>query len=359
MTQGTRRWLLAVWALVSSIGATPRGQEGGPFCVLQPKNFHESAVESERLLNQHASRGYRLVSLRDVQVWEPVAAEKVPEYRIVLAPHTPAWWTRSNERATKARLRDQVNVLAREGFRVHPDAHSPGTDTFWRGGERGAVVVMERVPGRSEACLYDVAGVENDDPIVLPREARPLALRVWRGVLTESCGSPGGERPEGLTLKWLDHRKARELGTLLSGMADDGCRFLVDNADAGRPGSPRMGSLVACAVGERTRREYRLLLPQGRTAPGVPVDAAKQVELQRGLNAAGADGFCLVGSAWAQLVLERTTPRTERCEYRLAIAEDTRLVAIVNEGLAQGFRPVTRVEWSEGMVLERRLTTPN
>ena len=66
-----------------------------------------------------------------------------------------------------------------------------------------------------------------------------------------------------------------------------------------------------------------------------------------------------MGSAWAQLVLERTTPRTERREYRLAIAEDTRLVAIVNEGLAQGFRPVTRVEWSEGMVLERRLTTPN
>jgi len=359
MTRGRRRWLLAIWALVSCFSATPSGQEGGPFSVLQPKNFHESAAESERLLNQQAGRGYRLVSLRDVQVWEPVAADNVPEYRVVLAPHTPAWWTRSNERETKARLRDQVNALAREGFRVHPDAHSPGTDTFWRGGERGAAIVMERVPGRSETCLYDVVGVENDDPIVLPHGARPLALRLWRGVLTESCGSPAGERPEGLTLKWIDHRKARELGTLLSAMAEDGCRVFVDNADAGKPGTPRMGNLVACAAGERTRREYRLLLPQGRSALGVPVDAAKQVALQRELGAAAADGFCLVGSVWPQLVLERTTPRAARCEYRLAIAEDSRLVAIVNEGLAQGFRPVTSVEWSEGMVLERRLATPN
>lgn len=63
--------------------------------------------------------------------------------------------------------------------------------------------------------------------------------------------------------------------------------------------------------------------------------------LQRELNAAGADGFCPVGSPSVQLVLERTTPRAERCEYRLAIAEGTRLVAIVNQRLAQGFRPVS------------------
>jgi hypothetical protein len=341
---------------VACLDATPRGQDRVPFSVLQPKDFHKSAAESERLLNLQAGRGYRLVSLRDVQVWEPVTAERVPEYRVVVAPHTPQWLTRSNERKTKAALRDAVNALAQQGFRVHPDAHSPGAETFLRGGERGATIVMERVPGRSEACLYDVAGVENDDPIVLPREASPLPLRVWRGVLTESCNPPPDDRPGGLTLKWLDHREGRRLGGLFSAMADEGCRFLVDNVDAGKP---ELGSLVACAVGASTRRDYRLLVPQGNSAPLAPPEAAKQSVLQRELNAAGADGFCLVGSTSVQLVLERTTPRTERCEYRLAIAEGERLVAIVNQGLAQGFRPVTRVEWSGGTVLERRLAGAN
>lgn len=354
-----KREVLVLVAFVSCLSATPRGQDRVPFSVLQPKDFHASAAESERLLNLQAGRGYRLVSLRDVQVWEPVTPERVPEYRVVFAPDRTQWWTRSNERKTKAALRDAVNALAQQGFRVHPDAHSPGAQTFWRGGERGAAIVMERVPGRSEACLYDVVGVENDDPIVLPREANPLALRVWRGVLTESCGPPRGDRPEGLTLKWLDHRKARQLGALLSTMAGEGCRFLVDNVDAGAIGKLKLGSLVACAVGDSTRRDYRLLVPQGDSAPYVPAEAAKQSVLQRELNAAGADGFCLVGSASVQLVLERTTPRAERCEYRLAIAEGARLEAIVNQGLAQGFRPVTRVEWPGGTVLERRVAGAN
>lgn len=358
MTHGRRRWLFAIWTLAACFSATPSGQDRVPVSVLQPKDFHASAAESQRLLNLQAGRGYRLVSLRDVQVWEPVTPERVPEYRVVFAPDRPQWWTRSNERKTKAALRDAVNALAQLGFRVHPDAHSPGATSTWRV-EQGAAIVMERVPGRSEGCFYDVVGVENDDPIVLPREASPLTLRVWRGVLTESCGPPRGNRSEGLTLKWLDHRTGRQLGALLSAMADEGCRFLVDNVDAGRIGKPQLGSLVACAAGDSTRRDFRLLVPQRDSAPYVPAEAAKQSVLQRELNAAGTDGFCLVGSASVQLVLQRTTPRAERCEYRLAIAEGAQLVAIVDQGLAQGFRPVARIEWSGGMVLERRLASSN
>lgn len=34
---------------------------------------------------------------------------------------------------------------------------------------------------------------------------------------------------------------------------------------------------------------------------------------------------------------------------------DARVVSIVDQGLAAGFRPAVQVEWADGMVLERRL----
>jgi hypothetical protein len=170
-----RRWVTILCAGLLAIGTTVHGRQEGLLCLASPQRFGASQEATEEVLNAQASRGYRLVSLNEVQVWERVATGPAPEYRIVTEP-VMRIGTESGMREANARFRDGLNAMAQDGFRVHPSAFAFLFSAAW-GTSRG-VAVMELRPDSPMTCTYDVVQVSDirDEGKVLAPGSVPLAL---------------------------------------------------------------------------------------------------------------------------------------------------------------------------------------
>lgn len=329
-----------VVALLAS-GAFRPVQSGAVLVLETSRQFRGDSRAAERILNAQAEQGYRLVSLRDFQVWEAARGEPAPEYRIALEPDFALWPTEAMVRDANRRFAESLNALARDGFRVHRQAML-GFTSFWRGDAVQAAVLLERTADRGATCRYDIvdeAAIREGGQVPL-RGAIPLPLDL-RGVLTESCGTTDLTSAPGLVLRWLDGRRWSEL--LTHGSAD-GCRYFQE-------------SVVRCGGdGSAEAVAYRQI--DLRAGERVLVDtAAAFAVVQARLNEAGAEGFCLVGAtrqARHVLVLERPRPAEERCEYRLVVAGGERVTTIVNQALAHGYYPTWRTRPTQAYVLERR-----
>jgi len=318
-----------------------------------------SPEAAEKSLNDQAGRGYRLVSLREFQLWAPVGGVRSPDYRIVSEP-VVQFETYAHVRDANARYVDRINQFAQEGFRVHPQAILNFGSGLW-GTERGATV-MERQPGGAMTCRYDVIHPRDtsEGAVVLPRGFVPLALP-FRGILTESCeptdatgsGSPT-LRSVKSPFKWYESVEENDEQWVkrLASSAEEGCRLVGE--------WPAAGYVVLCEPGAAPRRvEYRLVrLPAKQrgmwTEPESPGDLAAAQAL---LSAASADGYCLAGGALrsgSPLVLEKRAPPSVNCEYRLVFAEGRRLIDMASRGLPKGFEPTWRASIPWGALLERR-----
>jgi len=343
MGRYSRRWLTVLGAGLLAIGTTVHGRQDRLLCLAMPGRFGVTPEATEEVLNAQASRGYRLVSLNEVQIWERAAAGPAPEYRIVTEPVLRIG-TESGVREANARFRNGLNAIAQDGFRVHPGAFAFLLSAAW-GTSRG-VALMERRPDSPLTCTYDVVHVSDirDEGKVLAPGSVPLPLP-FRGVLTESCGPPDMP-PPGPTLRSLgaslssfrsEETVDRRLIELLSVSSDEGCRLV---------GWWSAAFIVLCdssVVGTPT--SYRIV----------------RFAAQAQLTAAAAEGYCLAPS-WESgthgeraLLLEKRTPAAERCEYRLVVAEGSRLVDLVTGGLLQGFLPTWRTSF---ILFQSKLTQP-
>lgn len=352
-------WLTVICAglVLGGLGA----KDGGYPVVLlpNPAEITSSPEAAERSLNDQAGRGYRLVSMRDLQVWEPVGAARAPSYRVVSEP-VVQFQTYAHVRDANARFVDRINHFAQEGFRVHPQAILKFGSGLW-GTERGATV-MERQPGGAMTCRYDVIHPRDSSEatVVLPRGFVPLALPV-RGILTESCEPTDTNSTEGQTLRnvnapfrWFatpEEDDERLVGQLASS-AEGGCRLVGE--------WPGVGYVVLCNPGGSPAVAKYRLIRVPKKEPGMlkePHKAGYLSVAQRHLSTAAAEGYCLAGGALpsgSALLLERETPAAFQCEYRLVFAEGQRLIDMVKRGLSYGFEPTWRASIPWGALLERR-----
>lgn len=358
MVRHRTEWLTVICAGLLLGGLHAQDRDYAVVLIPNPAEITSSPEAAEKLLNDQAGRGYRLVSIRDLQLWQPVGAARAPSYRVVSEP-VVQFQTYAHVRDANARFVDHVDQLAREGFRIRREAII-GFGSYAWGTLRGGVV-MERQPGSTTICRYGVVHPSDtrDDGVELPRGFEPLPLPL-RGILTESCGSTDAAASGGPTLRrakpsfrWYDSVEENDERSMerLAGRADEGCRLVGV--------WPTAGHVVLCDPGgSPVRARHRLIhLPKEETGmlrePHEPGDLS---DVQAQLSTAAAQGYCLAGGALpsgAPLLLERETPAAFHCEYRLVVAEGQRLIDMVKRGLSHGFEPTWRASIPWGALLER------